>query len=55
MCPAPLGTSRDEGGGVATIPVLQRILAVLDDESLIGVQRRNGAEVEQEVLRSRPA
>ena len=42
--------SKLEGGEhIATIPVLQRILAALDEELLIGVQRRNGAEVEQEV------
>ena len=42
--------SKLEGGEhVPTIPVLQRILAVLDEDLLIGVQRRNGAEVEQEL------
>ena len=42
--------SKLEGGEhIPTIPVLQRILAVLDEELLIGVQRRNGAEVEREV------
>ena len=37
--------SKLEGGGhIPTIPVLRRILAVLDEELLIGVQRRAGDE-----------
>src|SRR5215471_18647488 len=37
--------SKLEGGGhIATIPVLKRILAVLDEELLIGIERRVGDE-----------
>jgi len=37
--------SKLEGGGhIPTIPVLRRILAVLDEELLIGVERRAGDE-----------
>lgn len=40
--------SKLEGGDhIPTIPVLQRILAVLDEELLIGIQRR-GADMEAE-------
>ena len=40
--------SKLEGGNhIPTIPVLQRILAVLDEELLIGIQRR-GADMEAE-------
>ena len=43
--------SKLEGGHhIPTIPVLQRILAVLDEELLIGIQRRGGdAEIGPEV------
>jgi DNA-binding XRE family transcriptional regulator len=41
--------SKLEGGDhIPTIPVLQRILAVLDEELLIGIQRR-GTDTEAEV------
>jgi len=37
--------SKLEGGGhIPTIPVLRRILAVLDEELLIGIERRAGDE-----------
>lgn len=43
--------SKVEGGGhMPTIPVLKRILAVLDEELLIGIERRApGEEPEREV------
>jgi ribosome-binding protein aMBF1 (putative translation factor) len=42
--------SKLEGGEhIPTIPLLQRILAVLDEELLIGIQRRTGTDVEGEV------
>jgi DNA-binding XRE family transcriptional regulator len=43
--------SKLEGGDhIPTMPVLQRILAVLDEELLIGIQRRGaGMEAEREV------
>jgi ribosome-binding protein aMBF1 (putative translation factor) len=42
--------SKLEGGQhIPTIPVLQRILAVLDEELLIGIQRRGSTEAEREV------
>jgi DNA-binding XRE family transcriptional regulator len=43
--------SKVEGGGhIPTIPVLKRILAVLDEELLIGIERQvPGAEPEREV------
>lgn len=39
----------EAGGHIPTIPVLQRILAVLDEELLIGVERRTGTEIERKV------
>src|SRR5207245_1124097 len=43
--------SKLEGGEhIPTIPVLKRILAVLDEELLIGIERRgDGAESEREI------
>jgi ribosome-binding protein aMBF1 (putative translation factor) len=43
--------SKVEGGGhIPTIPVLKRILAVLDEELLIGIERQTpGEEPEREV------
>jgi DNA-binding XRE family transcriptional regulator len=42
--------SKLEGGDhIPTIPVLQRILAVLDEDLLIGIQRRGSAELEREI------
>lgn len=40
----------ERGDHIPTIPVLQRILAVLDEELLIGIERRGGdTETEREI------
>lgn len=40
----------ERGEHIPTIPVLKRILAVLDEELLIGIERRtSGAEAEREI------
>jgi ribosome-binding protein aMBF1 (putative translation factor) len=39
----------ESGDHIPTIPVLQRILRVLDEELLIGIERRDDDELEREV------
>jgi ribosome-binding protein aMBF1 (putative translation factor) len=39
----------ESGDHIPTIPVLQRILRVLDEELLIGIERRGDDELEREV------
>jgi ribosome-binding protein aMBF1 (putative translation factor) len=39
----------ESGDHIPTIPVLQRILRVLDEELLIGIERRGDDEIEREV------
>jgi ribosome-binding protein aMBF1 (putative translation factor) len=39
----------ERGDHIPTIPVLQRILRVLDEELLIGIERRGDDELEREV------
>ena len=42
--------SKLEGGEhIPTIPVLKRILAVLDEELLIGIERRGDSQMEREI------
>ena len=48
----------ERGDHMPTIPVLQRVLAALDEELLIGIERRSDEEPEREVApapRLRPA
>jgi ribosome-binding protein aMBF1 (putative translation factor) len=39
----------ERGDHIPTIPVLQRVLRVLDEELLIGIERRGDDELEREV------
>ena len=39
----------ERGDHIPTIPVLQRILRVLDEELLIGIERRGDGDLEREV------
>lgn len=39
----------ESGDHIPTIPVLQRILGVLDEELLIGIERRGDDELEREI------